>query len=261
MKTFAGAVLGCALLWGASSGAQEPGRGRGAFPAHGPGPGRGVDLLAVEPLDLAEPVLDIPYSAATMTEVVQRFADGNRVEQHTSGSIARDSAGRIRREQTLAGLGGPASGGETRIVTIIWPAERVQYRLDEAQRIAWRLRLPPPPDRGAFAGRGAFPRPPGLKTEPLAAMQFEGFKAEGTRTVLVLPVGSIGNERSIEVINERWFAPDLQSVVQTRRVDPRFGEVTYRLVNIARAEPPSYLFEVPADYTVREQRPFWPAPR
>jgi hypothetical protein len=38
--------------------------------------------------------------------------------------------------------------------------------------------------------------------------------------------------------------------VLSRRSDPRFGETTYRLQNIVRAEPSPELFQVPADYTV-----------
>ena len=36
----------------------------------------------------------------------------------------------------------------------------------------------------------------------------------------------------------------------SRRSDPRFGETTYRLQNIVRAEPSPELFQVPTDYTV-----------
>jgi hypothetical protein len=99
-----------------------------------------------------------------------------------------------------------------------------------------------------------------LKTEQLNAMQFDGVKAEGTRAVLVFPPRSIGNERAIEVVSERWYAPELRVVVATKRIDPRFGDTSYRLVNIVRAEPPGHLFEVPADFTVRDQ-PAFPPPR
>ncbi|HVH26733.1 MAG TPA: hypothetical protein VM818_08240 [Vicinamibacterales bacterium] len=67
----------------------------------------------------------------------------------------------------------------------------------------------------------------------------------------------MSDKRSLRVVvSERWYSEDLKAVVQTRRSDPRFGEVTYRLHNIIRAEPPAVLFEVPADFTVQDQRPF-----
>ena len=42
----------------------------------------------------------------------------------------------------------------------------------------------------------------------------------------------------------------------TRRSDPRFGETVYKLTNVQRAEPSASLFQVPADFTVREGKPF-----
>jgi hypothetical protein len=41
-------------------------------------------------------------------------------------------------------------------------------------------------------------------------------------------------------------------VVMTKHSDPRFGESSYRLTNINRSEPAKSLFEVPADYTIKE---------
>lgn len=125
----------------------------------------------------------------------------------------------------------------------------MQFRLDEARKIAFRLRLPPPPPEPDA------PRPPEMKSELLGPMSVDNVRAEGTRTVITLPAGSIGNERPIEIVNERWYSPELQTVVQTRRVDPRFGEVVYKLLNINRAEPSRHWFEVPADFTIEEQRP------
>lgn len=89
------------------------------------------------------------------------------------------------------------------------------------------------------------------KTESLGKQNVEGVEAEGTRTTLIIPAGEIGNERPIEVVSERWYSPQLQTVVMTRHSDPRFGETVYRLTNIDRSEPPANLFEVPADYTLK----------
>jgi hypothetical protein len=56
-------------------------------------------------------------------------------------------------------------------------------------------------------------------------------------------------------VSERWYSPDLQTVVKSTRTDPRFGTTTFSLSNIQKAEPAATLFAVPADYTVKEGAP------
>ena len=90
------------------------------------------------------------------------------------------------------------------------------------------------------------------KTESLGKQVIEGVEAEGTRTTLTIPVGEIGNSLPIEVVDESWYSHELQVMVMTKHRDPRSGETTYRLTNLNRSEPDRALFEVPADYTVRE---------
>ena len=90
------------------------------------------------------------------------------------------------------------------------------------------------------------------KTEKLEARSFDGVSAEGSRTTVTIPVGEIGNEQPIQIVDERWYSQELQAVVMTRHSDPRYGETTYRLTNISRAEPAATLFQVPSDYTVKD---------
>lgn len=121
-------------------------------------------------------------------------------------------------------------------------------------------RIGPPPDRG----RGAFDRSPRretaraaaggepatIVTESLGLRVIEGVAAEGTRTIQTIPAGTLGNQRPIQIVTERWYSQELQVVVMTRHADPRVGETVYRLTNIIRAEPSPDLFTVPADYKV-----------
>lgn len=107
------------------------------------------------------------------------------------------------------------------------------------------MRVPPP--TGEAATRAA----PAFKNESLGRQVIEGVQADGTRTVMTIPAGQIGNERPIEIVSERWYSPELETVVMTRHTDPRMGETVYRLTNINRAEPAHTLFEVPADYAVK----------
>ena len=96
----------------------------------------------------------------------------------------------------------------------------------------------------------------GGKTEQLGTRDFEGVTAEGTRTLTTLPAGSIGNERDIEIVYERWYSKDLQLIVYSRHSDPRFGEQIYRLTNISRSEPDRSLFIVPPDYKITSEPKF-----
>ena len=89
--------------------------------------------------------------------------------------------------------------------------------------------------------------------ESLGKQMIEGVEAEGTRTTTTFPAGMMGNERPINIVSERWYSPELQTVVMSKHSDPRFGETTYRLTNINRSEPARTLFEVPSDYTVKDR--------
>ena len=88
----------------------------------------------------------------------------------------------------------------------------------------------------------------------LEPQTIEGVRVEGTRTTTTIPAGAIGNDLPIEIVNERWFSPELRTVVLSRRSDPRFGETVFRLTNLTRTEPASELFEIPAGYRVEEPK-------
>ncbi len=90
------------------------------------------------------------------------------------------------------------------------------------------------------------------KEESLGKQMIEGVEAEGKRKVTTIPEGAIGNERAIEIVSESWYSPELQTVVLSKRNDPTTGETTFRLTNIRRGDPDASLFQVPSDYTVRE---------
>jgi hypothetical protein len=226
--------------------------------------GANFGVIAVEPFEAGRPVTGAPYSAMAITEVTQTLADGNRIEHRSSAAIFRDSEGRVRREQQSLPLGPIVAPAGTPIVTISEPGGS-HVMLDSERRVAVRTRMqtfdmpvPPPPGaggRGMAANRVVMAAPQGeTRTEKLEPRDVEGVLAEGTRTTMTIPAGSIGNQLPIEIVSERWYSPELQVVVMTRRSDPRFGETVYRLTNIVRAEPPAELFEVPPDYTVEEPR-------
>jgi hypothetical protein len=103
----------------------------------------------------------------------------------------------------------------------------------------------------------AMPVEKDAKRESLGKQVMEGVAVEGTRTVMTIAAGAMGNDLPIEIVSERWYSPELQAVVMSRTNDPRMGETVYRLSNIRREEPARNLFEAPPDYTLKEEQPFF----
>lgn len=227
-------------------------------------------------------VAGAPYSAQVATERLQTLADGNRIEQTTSGSVARDSQGRLRREEGLQGLAS-SNGDAPHLVLIFDPVAGLHWNLNDQTKTAVKMpyttskaanvSLPVPPsplgaDKTWFvsAGNGVASAPQvqvfakgqaafdskAVKVD-LGTQTIEGVPAQGTRTTRTIPAGAVGNEQPIVITTETWYSPDLKVLVLSKTSDPRIGETTYKLTNIQRSEPPADLFQVPADYTVKDQ--------
>ena len=234
-------------------------------PEHGPG----MDFLGVREAFEGKVVKGAPYKAEAVTEVTQSLADGNKIARRTTSTVWRDSSGRTRREVTLAAVGPMVGQDMPRHVFIHDPVAGTTYVLEPDRKIARKMpgfghdRLDgeerPGPGARFFnrrvKGPGADKAAENRQSEPLGSQTIDGLEATGTRTTITIPAGAIGNERPIEVVSERWYSPELQVVVSSTHRDPRFGDNTYRLTGIQRAEPDKSLFEVPADYTVKEGPP------
>ena len=211
-------------------------------------------------------VTGAPYRAEAVTEVVQVLGDGNRIVHKTVAQVARDGEGRVRREGQLAAFGPMTPNDAPRLVFLHDPVAKTGWVLDLNQKTARKLPAPPgfkggdgPEVEGAPQMRMKIkkritdaPEGKDARKEDLGSQTIEGVSAQGTRTTHVIPAGAMGNERSIEIVHERWYSPELQAVVMSRHADPRMGETTYRLTGIQRGEPDRALFAVPDDFKVVE---------
>jgi len=90
------------------------------------------------------------------------------------------------------------------------------------------------------------------KTESLGQHSMQGLVADGTRSTSTIAVGEIGNDRPINIVSERWYSTELQTVVMTKHSDPRTGEEIFRLENVSRGEPAASLFMAPPGYQIKE---------
>jgi hypothetical protein len=259
----------------------------GAIMYHQAGP-MTMDFIGAEMSFGDKTVKGAPYSADAVTETTQTFPDGNRITRKTTASLYRDSQGRTRREESLGAIGPWAAAGDSpKHIFVSDPVADVSYMLDPQTHSAQKIltvkdkffatdKAGPGTQtimirRGTanvatgsvgqeakIAAEATFELPvakgsaPDIKNESLGKQTIEGVAAEGTRSTITIPAGAIGNELPIQSVSERWYSPELQTIVMTKRSDLRFGETVYRLTNIQRTEPPSSLFELPADYTVND---------
>jgi hypothetical protein len=215
-----------------------------------------------------------PYSAIAEAETVQALADGNRIRNKTTTLVYRDNEGRTRREVV---------GKEQSLPTEVFisdPASGVNYSLDTQRRVALKTQvnlqeldlekmkfaaemelkqreMKRQTQAGGQVVRAEDEEIVKKKRQPivesLGQQIIEGVLCEGRRATFTIPAGEAGNEQPITTVNEQWYSPELQVYVLTKQSDPRTGETIYRLTNINRSEPDRALFEVPADYTLKDE--------
>jgi hypothetical protein len=230
----------------------------------------------------AAPVKSAAYSATINNESIQTLADGNRIVQTNTGTIARDSQGRTRQDAALPTIGNLSAASAPHLVFIQDPVAGTSYTLNLTDKTAWKNPTPPAgmSGPGAAVGSGTFfvqtgsgvppvPPPPMIaltkhsgtdeqhesNTESLGSQTMEGVVVNGVRTTRSIPAGQVGNDRPITIVTEVWTSADLKTIVSSKRNDPRMGEQTFRLTNIVRAEPDPSLFTVPPDFKIIDGGP------
>ncbi len=200
-----------------------------------------------------------PYSAQAVTQFTQTLANGDHIQRTTTASMARDSQGRTRTERSFGAIGAlSAEGRGARAVMIFDPVASKSYVLDAQSRTARSMPIPAAKSGTPHARPERTERSQAsAKTEDLGTQVIQGLSAQGKRVTRAIPAGKEGNEKEIDIVTETWYSPDLQVVVgdEQKTSDPRFGESTYQLNAITRAEPDPSLFAVPSDYAVKEGRP------
>jgi hypothetical protein len=228
--------------------------------------------------ELGSPVVSgRPFSATEVRSSLQTLGDGTEISSSSSTVLYRDSLGRTRQEpdspNALLSAAGVKSPG---IIRITDPVGRYTITLNPNNMVARRLPMASGAaevtsseiarkveeaarpatvaagGRGGRGGRGGAAVENPVVDEDLGPQSMNGVVATGTRHTLTIPQGTIGNNRDIHVVNERWYSPDLQMLVKSVNSDPRFGTDTYELTNISRDDPDPALFQIPAGYTVMD---------
>jgi hypothetical protein len=248
-------------------------------PAGSVASGAGWTLSSVGPEVPGYTATGAPYSAVQITEHTQTLADGTHITQPVQTTkFYRDSQGRTRIERSFPVPPGALANGTDApsFIEISDPVAGFRYTLEARNHTAHRMAMAatPPPSVTANNGSPAktirllpaqitplSPSAPSDQTtgpqfshESLGTQAIEGILAEGSRTTITYPIGSVGNDRPITTTTETWTSSELRMAVLSKNSDPRNGESTTRLANISRSEPDSSLFQIPSDYEVIDQQ-------
>jgi len=192
-------------------------------------------------ISINDPVAGVNYALDPRTKIAHKMAP----MQFKFKMIQPPAAG----DTVPATVGGPVvEGPGTAGVVVGLSQQRTELHIErtppaggEAERVegppqVFTRQLPGPDQGPGGIMHWEFGSKKNAKNESLGKQTIEGVEAEGTRTTITIPAGEIGNERAIEIVSERWYSPELQVVVMTHHIDPRFGENSYRLTNISRRE-------------------------
>ena len=222
-----------------------------------------------------------PLSATMVTET--QPADRSVPATTTTSLIFRDAKGRTRRDRMP--MQSTNADQQPQFTTINDPVDGFTYALEHGTRLFRRtvfqsmpedssdlkttkktglpepkqasssqmLPMPSAWGNGQSLKRGVASSFSETKTEQLGEQEIEGVMAEGTRITVSLPAGAVGNSEPIAIITERWYSPELKTVILIKRSDPRYGETIYRLTKLKRDEPAANLFVVPMGYKISHE--------
>jgi len=231
----------------------------------------GVTLNSAEIAGREELTKNAPYLATAIVESTQMLADGNRILHSTQELVARDVEGRTRHEEVFDRIGS-LEVDAPKTIFISDPVLKKEYTLNTRDktftsqpRIDIDALLNTPRTRAerrsasteksnsnsAANAQLRVRRPRDIRSEDLGEKVLEGLRVKGERLAATFPAGSVGNERPLEASLETWYSPDLHLFLYRKRIDPRFGEVLYRLTKIQRIEPDASLFRIPRGYKYR----------
>jgi hypothetical protein len=221
-----------------------PGMAPGGPPHEGFGPGRfGPRAGRV--------VTGAPYSADVTNSMVRNLADGNSIQRTTTGHVARDNDGRTYSQETITG-GFLGQNGPTTLIFISDPVAGYSYVLNTSTKVARRRALKQFRE-GAGPRERNRPAKPNVVTTDLGTQVVNGVSAQGKSITHTVPAGAMGNAQPLVSTSETWYSPDLQVVVASKHNNPVSGQSNYALTNIQRTAPNASLFQVPSDYTIKDE--------
>lgn len=195
-----------------------------------------------------------PCTVVEKIETVKPLADGTTLTRRTEEQKWRDSAGRFRKQGTEVDAG---QEPVFHTATIIDPVANTltQLNLDRKTATVFHLADHGPAALHPYIDLDQEPVEalPGVqvKIDKLDGRTIAGVSAVGRRVTRIRPPGTIGNDKPVVSVAERWISPELKILLLNTLDDPR--EKRVRMVTqLDRGEPDASVFAIPSGFAVRD---------
>jgi hypothetical protein len=205
------------------------------------------------------PIPHAPFFATLATEAVKFAADGGSMTFVNERHIARSAEGRIYEERWLLVPKGGKIKSMMNWIQVADPKQRTLYNCSPQRHICDLLVYNPEPDLAAASLRKgtthALENGEGSDVwEDLGTRNILGIETEGVRETTVTNVGVLGNDQPLNSMSEYWHSQQLGLNLLSIRSSPYFGKQTFTITEISTGDPDANLFNLPAGYTVNDQR-------
>jgi hypothetical protein len=167
--------------------------------------------------------------------------------------LYRDSAGRTRADRLLLPqYGDKAPPPEFSEITD--PVDGVLIVLDPAHRIAHRFQLghmEQSPRLNFYSGSS--PRGTVYSEKELGEDTMDGIPVSGEFRSWRTPAGVDGNDHEYTQTSETWYSTKLKLIV-SEKTHSTTDDTVIRLTHFSQEEPDHSLFEIPASYTLVDEK-------
>jgi hypothetical protein len=218
--------------------------------SRGPDGGTRVHVSGIDIL----PAAGKPFSGRDSLDWTRTLEDGTVQTTHLEANLARDSQGRIYRESSTWV---PANGTQKSRAWRFYILDPTTHTRTVCMIASHSCEITGYHGATTFTARPVGPFDDGkryLARDSMGNDVIDGIAVVGTREIVTINAGVIGNSQPLAITREFWYSPELQVNLAVTRRDPRQGTQVIHVVDLSRSEPDPAWFKVPGIYLVQDLR-------
>jgi hypothetical protein len=204
------------------------------------------------------PIVGAPFTLTLVTEWSRSLAGSGTLTLTNQRPIMRDGRGRIYQERWFLVPKGGTQKSELEIIQIMDPVQHTWYNCAVRSKICELLNFNMPTDAVYKPSLGVTgPTPDGKayrQHEDLGTSSTSGEDVTGSRDILTLNPGVMGNEQPLVSTRESWYSPRLGINLVSKVSSPTSGQQVFTVTSLTTSEPDPKFFEIREGYKIIDHR-------